>query len=138
MHIVTLVPCPILHPRKSPPLPWAAARREPRLRRRPLIPTAPSVGWQRVSEAPAGQHGDSSRTCRSSCYPGPERAMLELTVAADLALRIAALEAQRGQSDAIGVDHLLIGLLSLEKLVDASGGLAPDQQAAVSTEQQLL
>src|SRR4051812_48852186 len=64
--------------------------------------------------------------------------MLELTVAADLALRIAALEAQRGQSDAISVDHLLIGLLSLEKLVDASGGLAPDQQAAVSTEQQLL
>src|SRR4051794_40282838 len=64
--------------------------------------------------------------------------MLELTVAADLALRIAALEAQRGQADAISVDHLLIGMLSLEKLVEASGGLTPDQHAAVSADQQRL
>jgi ATP-dependent Clp protease ATP-binding subunit ClpC len=64
--------------------------------------------------------------------------MAELTVAADLAWRIAALEAQRGRAGAISPEHLLIGLLSLEKLLDESAGLTPAQRDAVRGEQAAL
>jgi ATP-dependent Clp protease ATP-binding subunit ClpC len=60
--------------------------------------------------------------------------MSELTEAAELALRVAALEAQRGLSDAINVDHLLIGLLSLEKLLEPAAGLTREQLGVVRTE----
>ena len=46
--------------------------------------------------------------------------MAELTTAADLALRIAALEAQRGRSGVVTPEYLLVGLLSLEKVLAVS------------------
>jgi ATP-dependent Clp protease ATP-binding subunit ClpC len=64
--------------------------------------------------------------------------MAELTAAADLAWRIAALEARRSQADRIGPDHLLIGLLSLEKLLEPSAGLAPDRREAVRAEHEAM
>src|SRR4051794_36884561 len=86
-----------------------------------------------------------------SCYPGPRRpgaigmhrgepgrVMADLTAAADLAWRIAALEARRGAADAISPEYLTIGLLSLEKLLDPSAGLAPDQRTAARAEQAVL
>jgi ATP-dependent Clp protease ATP-binding subunit ClpC len=64
--------------------------------------------------------------------------MPELTVGADLAWRIAALEAQRGRAHAVGLDHLLVGLLSLDKLLVPSGGLSHNEHEAVQAEQAAL
>jgi len=62
----------------------------------------------------------------------------DLTVAADLAWRVAALEARRGRAAAISPDHLLIGLLSLEKLLESAAGLEPERREAVQQEHQRL
>src|SRR4051794_11603276 len=64
--------------------------------------------------------------------------MPELTVAADLAWRIAALEAQRGRASAISLDHLLVGLLSLDKLLEPSAGLSRYKHEAVQAERDTL
>jgi ATP-dependent Clp protease ATP-binding subunit ClpC len=64
--------------------------------------------------------------------------MCELTTAADLAWRVAALEARRGRAAAISPDHLLVGLLSLEKLLEPSAGLEPERQEAVQQEHDTL
>jgi ATP-dependent Clp protease ATP-binding subunit ClpC len=64
--------------------------------------------------------------------------MPELTVAADLAWRIAALEAQRGRATAVSLDHLLVGLLSLDKLLVPSAGLSHNKHEAVQAEQTTL
>ncbi len=64
--------------------------------------------------------------------------MVELSEAADLAWRIAALEAQRGRAAAISPAHLLIGLLSLEKLLESAVELSPRQIEGVRAEQVTL
>ena len=64
--------------------------------------------------------------------------MTELTTAADLAWRVAALEARRGGAAAISPDHLLVALLSLEKLVEPSAGLEPERREAVRQEHERL
>src|SRR5688572_32086584 len=64
--------------------------------------------------------------------------MPELTVAADLAWRIAALEAQRGRAVAVSPDHLLVGLLSLDKVLGPAAGLSLNKQEAVQAEQAAL
>ena len=64
--------------------------------------------------------------------------MTELTAAADLAWRVAALEARRGRAAAISPDHLLIGLYSLEKLLEPSAGLEPERREAVRQEHERL
>ena len=61
--------------------------------------------------------------------------MADLTVAAELAWRIAALEAQRNAAGSITSDHLLIGLLSLDKLLEPAAGLPHDERAAVNADQ---
>jgi ATP-dependent Clp protease ATP-binding subunit ClpC len=61
-----------------------------------------------------------------------------LTVGAHLGWRIAGLEAQRSGAGTIGVDHLLVGLLSLEKALEPAAGISPDQRDAVLAEQQGL
>ncbi len=64
--------------------------------------------------------------------------MTEPTTAADLAWRVAALEARRGRAAAISPNHLLVGLLSLEKLLEPSAGLTPERQEAVRQEHETL
>ncbi|MGE3913227.1 MAG: AAA family ATPase, partial [Chloroflexota bacterium] len=64
--------------------------------------------------------------------------MAEMTVGAELAWRIAAIEAQRARAAHLGVEHMLIGLLSLEKALEPSAGLEPAQRLAVQQEQEQI
>jgi ATP-dependent Clp protease ATP-binding subunit ClpC len=64
--------------------------------------------------------------------------MPELSVVADLVWRVAAFEARRAGSGVLGVDHLLVGLLSLEKLLEPSAGLEAARREAVREEHDVI
>ena len=64
--------------------------------------------------------------------------MVELTVVADMVWRVAAVEARRAGASALGVDHLLVGLLSLEKLLDPSAGLEPARRELVRVDHEII
>ena len=64
--------------------------------------------------------------------------MAELTAGAELAWQIAALEARRGHAAAIAPDHLLVGLLSLEKLIEPAAGLERARRVAAWQEHAAL
>jgi ATP-dependent Clp protease ATP-binding subunit ClpC len=56
-----------------------------------------------------------------------------LTLAAELAWRLAVLEAQRARSVTLSPAHVLVGVLSLEKLLEPAAGLSPAERAAVAS-----
>jgi ATP-dependent Clp protease ATP-binding subunit ClpC len=64
--------------------------------------------------------------------------MPEMTIAADMVWRIAAVEARRSLASMITVDHLLVGLLSLEKVLEPGSGLEPDIRAPMQADQDAI
>ena len=64
--------------------------------------------------------------------------MPELSVVADLVWRVAAVEARRGGARLLSVDHVLVGLLSLEKLLDPSAGLDAARRELVRADHEII
>ena len=64
--------------------------------------------------------------------------MNTMTAGSELAWRVASVEAHDVRSDTIGPDLLMVGLLSLEKLLDPSSPVSADERAQVRSEQRAL